>query len=325
MLHFLNNIVKMDKNAKSFLSITDLSPLLLSELLKSSQRLKKAKHLPQVFQNKSLIMIFEKPSLRTRLSFEIGMTKLGGHAVYLAPQDIGLGVRESIADVAQVTSRMGDMIMARTFKHETVIELARFSRVPVINALSDREHPCQTLADLLTIAEVKGQIKNLKIAFIGDGDNNVTHSLCMGSAMLGADFVCASPNGYFMDKSIVKRAKTLAKQTSARITETDDPKQAATDADIIYTDTWVSMGEEAEKQTRMKVFLSYQVTPEIMKLARKDAIFMHDLPAYRDNEVTTDVIDGKQAVVFQQAENRMWAQMALMLQLSNYDAQTHTR
>ncbi len=317
-------MVKMVKKIHNFLSITDISPATLTHLLLSAQRLKHASQIKPVMKGKSLVMIFEKPSLRTRLSFEIGMTKLGGHAVYLAPQDIGLGVRESIADVARVASSMGDMIMARTFKHQTVRELSEFSQVPVINALSDLEHPCQTLADLLTILEVKKQIKGLTIAFVGDGDNNVTHSLCLGSVMLGAHFTCASPKGYTMNKDIVKKAKIIDQTTNSSIFETHFPEEAVKNADIIYTDTWVSMGEEAEKQTRMKIFMPYQVNKNLMKHAEKDALFMHDLPAYRGNEVTNDVIESSQSIVFQQAENRMWAQMALILYLANHDTQTLT-
>lgn len=304
------------KNVKSLLSVSDLSAFEINEILATALALKKSKSIEPIFQNKTLIMIFEKPSLRTRLSFEIGMTKLGGHAIYLSPQDIGLGIRESIADVARVASRMGDIITARTFKHETITGLAKYSQVPVINALSDLEHPCQALADLLTIFETKRHIKDLQIAFIGDGNNNVTHSLCLGSALLGANFICARPNGYAMNKNIVAKAKTIAGETNAVIRETDDPQEAAKHADIIYTDTWVSMGHEAEKQTRIKTFLPYQVDEKLMKLAKKDALFMHDLPAYRGNEVTDEVIESKQSVVFQQAENRLWAQMALMLYLT---------
>ena len=301
---------------KNLLSITDLTSQEFLDILKLAKKLKKEyklkKQLKPVLQNQTLIMIFEKPSLRTRLSFEIGMTKLGGHAVYLGPNDIGMGTRESVSDIAHVTGRMGEIIMARTFKHQAIVELAQHANVPVINALSDLEHPCQTLADFLTISEIKGKMPGLKFAFVGDGENNVTHSLCLGSAMLGMSFACASPKNYKMKPEVVAKAKKLA-QKSVTITETDDPKVAVEKADIVYTDTWVSMGDEAEKEKRLKTFIPYQVTEKLMKLAKEDAIFMHDLPAYRGNEVTSDVIDGKQSVVFQQAENRMWAQMALIL------------
>ena len=302
---------------KNLLSITDLSAKEIMEILalalKLKNEFKQQKKLPELLKNKTLAMIFEKPSLRTRLSFESGMTKLGGHAIYLGPNDIGLGVRESVEDIAQVTSSMADILMARTFQHQTIKMLARFSKVPVINALSDLEHPCQILADFLTILEVKGKLEGLTLAFIGDGENNVTHSLCLGSTLVGMSFTCASPNHFHMNPKIAEKAKASAKKTGAAISETDNPKAAAKNADIIYTDTWVSMGDEKEKEKRLKIFAPYQVTGKLMQLAKKNAIFMHDLPAYRDNEVTSEVIDGKQSVVFQQAENRMWAEMALIL------------
>ena len=304
---------------KHFLSIADLSAKQIQTVLDLGQKMKhelKDKEVNQsLLAKKTLVMIFEKPSLRTRLSFEIGMTQLGGHAIYLAPSDIGLGVREEISDVAKVTASMTDIIMARVFKHETVKKLAKYSSIPVINALSDLEHPCQILADVLTILEVKKNLAGLKIAFIGDGENNVTHSLALACGMLGIHFTVASPKGYEMNKDIAQKAKKLAGQTNVSIIETNDPEKAVRDADVVYTDTWVSMGDEKEKEKRIKVFSPYQVTDKLMKLAKKDAIFMHDLPAYRGNEVTKEVIDGLQSVVFQQAENRLHAQKALLVYL----------
>ena len=304
---------------KHFLSITDLSAKQIQTVLDLGRKLKhelKDKEANQsLLAKKTLVMIFEKPSLRTRLSFEIGMTQLGGHAIYLAPSDIGLGVREEISDVAKVTASMANIIMARVFKHETVKKLAKYSSVPVINALSDLEHPCQILADVLTILEVKKNLAGLKIAFIGDGENNVTHSLALACGTLGIHFTVASPKGYGMNKDIAQKAKKLAGQTNVSIIETNDPKKAVKDADVVYTDTWVSMGDEKEKEKRIKVFSPYQVTDKLMKLAKKDAIFMHDLPAYRGNEMTKEVIDGPQSVVFQQAENRLHAQKALLVYL----------
>lgn len=307
------------KNKKDFLSITDFSPKAIWEIIILAQKLKKESNqsdgIKEILKNKSLVMIFEKPSLRTRLSFEIGMAKLGGYSVYLGPSDIGMRVRESVSDIAKVTSSMGEIIVARTFKHRTIEELAKNSKVPVINGLSDLEHPCQALADFMTVWEIKGELEELKIAFIGDGANNITHSLCLGTAILGASFTCASPSGYWMRSEVVNKAKKIATKTGGLIVETINPQTAVADADIIYTDTWVSMGSEAEKEKRLRVFASYQVNKQLMKKAKKDAIFMHDLPAYRDSEVTTDVVDGSQSVVFQQAENRMWVQMALILYL----------
>lgn len=303
---------------KNFLSITDLTAEEILQLLNTAKTIKSnLQNQKPLLSNKNLIMIFEKPSLRTRLSFEIGMNQLGGHALYLAPAEIGLGVRESVSDIAKVASSMGNCIMARTFKHQTVTELAAHSKVPVINGLSDKEHPCQALADLLTIYERKGTIKGLKIAFVGDGENNVAHSLCLGAAILGASFTCASPKGYNMNEEIVMKAKEIAKTTKAEINETDNPQEAVNDADIVYTDTWISMGDEAEKETRVQTFTPYQVTQSLMKHAKADAIFLHDLPAYRGNEVTAEVIDGNQSAVFQQAENRLHAQKALLTYLLN--------
>lgn len=292
---------------RDFLSITDFSSEEIWSLLHKSKRINK-----QLLADKSLVMIFEKPSLRTRLSFEIGMTQLGGHAIYLGPNDIGLGERESVSDAARVASSMGDLIMARVFKHKTVTGLAKASSVPVINGLSDLEHPCQILADLFTIFEHKGRLGGLKLAYIGDAENNIAYSLALASGLLGINFVAASPKGYWMKKSVVNRAKKLAKKSGSKILEVTDPKTAVNEADIVYTDTWISMGDEPEKDKRLKIFQGYQVTAQLMKLAKKDAIFMHDLPAYRGNEVAANVIDGEQSVVFQQAENRLHVQKSLM-------------
>ncbi len=296
---------------RHFLSITDLTAKEIWQVFALAKKQSKP-----VLKGKSLATIFEKPSLRTRLSFEIAMTQLGGHAVYLGPSDIGLEKRESVGDVARVTSSMADMIMARVFKHGTVEKLAEYATVPVINGLSDLEHPCQALADLFTIWEIKGlpagrqaKIKGLKIAFVGDGENNVTHSLCLGATMLGASFASGSPKGYWMSSAIVSKA-----QKFGTVLETIDPKEAVVDADVVVTDTWVSMGDK-DKKERKKIFEAYQVNQKLMKYAKKDAIFMHCLPAHRGEEVTADVIDGPQSVVFQEAENRLHIQKALTLWL----------
>ncbi|MBI2335110.1 ornithine carbamoyltransferase [Candidatus Daviesbacteria bacterium] len=289
---------------RHFLSITDLTAKEIWQVFALAKKQNKL-----VLKGKSLALIFEKPSLRTRLSFEIAMTQLGGHAVYLGPSDIGLEKRESAKDVARVTSSMADMIMARVFKHKTVEKLAEYASVPVINGLSDLEHPCQALADLFTIWEIKAKIQGLKIAFVGDGENNVTHSLCLGAVMLGALFACGSPKGYWMNKDIVKKAKKYGS-----VLETVDPKEAVKNADVVVTDTWVSMGD-TDKEKRMEIFKPYQVNKKLMSLAKKEAIFMHCLPAHRGEEVTADVIDGPQSVVFQEAENRLHIQKALLLWL----------
>lgn len=300
--------------------MTDLSVKEIWQVFTIAKKLKKElkeehKLNTELF-GKTLVMLFEKPSLRTRLSFEIGMTQLGGHAVYLAPTDIGLGIREEICDVAKVSSSMGDMIMARTFAHETVKNLAQYSCVPVINGLSDLEHPCQILSDLFTLLEVKGKFNGLKLVYIGDSENNVAHSLALASGLLGMNFVTASPAGYWMKSEVTSRAKILADRSGGAIAETDDPQEAVEHADIIYTDTWISMGDEEEKEKRQKLFPPYQVTLNLMSHAASDAIFMHDLPAYRGEEVQAEVVDGVQSVVFQQAENRLHVQKALMLYLA---------
>lgn len=302
---------------KDLLRISDLTAPQFLSLLKIAQTLKKelktkGKNRP-LLANKTLAMIFEKPSLRTRVSFEAGMTQLGGHAIYLAPADIQLGVRESIADVAGTLAKMIDGIMARVFKHETLIGLAENSNeVPIINGLSDLEHPCQILADMLTILEKKGKLKGISLAFVGDGENNVTHSLALASGLLGIDFRVASPKGYKMLPNITAEAKKLAAKNGGKITETENPKEAVRNADVIYTDTWISMGDEKTKKKRLKIFKSYQITQAVMKLAKKNAIFMHDMPAYRGNEVEASVIDGPQSVIFDQAGNRLHAQKAIL-------------
>lgn len=309
------------KKAKHFLKISDLGINELKKVLNISVKMKKelkakGKNRP-VFKQKTLVSIYEKPSLRTRISFDIGMTQLGGHSIYLGPNDIQMGKRESASDVGRVASSMADMIFARTFKHSSVVELAEGSTVPVINGLSDLEHPCQVLADFLTIKERLGKVSGLKIVFLGDGNNNVTHSLAVMSAMMKNEFVVAAPKGYWMNEEILREAERWAKKTGSKITQTIDPVVAISQADVVVTDTWVSMGEEVEAKKRLKVFPKYQVTGKLMKLAKKRAIFMHCLPAYRGKEVASEVIDGLQSVVFQEAENRLHAQKGLMVYLKN--------
>jgi len=269
----------------------------------------------KLLAGQTLAMIFEKPSLRTRLSFEAGMTQLGGHAIYLGPADIGLGKREAVSDIATVTSSMVDIIMARTFTHKHVLELAEHSSVPVINALTDVEHPCQILADLMTVMEVKGKLKGLRVAYVGDCDNNVTHSLAIGAAMMGMKFVAAGPKKYQMDEGMLLVASKLAQKYKGKVEQVTRPEEAVKGADVVVTDTWVSMGDEKQKAKRLKIFKKYQVTEKLMSGAKKSSIFMHCLPAYRGNEVVAEVIDSKQSVVFQEAENRLHAQKALMLWL----------
>lgn len=304
---------------KDFISITDLNAKEIWQVLLMAKKLKlhPGGGGSNFFAGKSMVMLFEKPSLRTKLSFDIGFNQLGGHTVYFGPSEVGLGKRESVSDVSKVISSMADLIVARVFSNKDLEELAFNAKVPVINALSDLEHPCQALADFLTIWEIKGQLKGLTLAFVGDGENNVPHSLVLGSALLGINFKCASPKGYWMNQKIVEKAREIALKTGAKIIQTDDPKKVVKNADIIYTDTWVSMGDEGEPSERLKVFKHYQITQQLMSLAKKDAIFMHDMPAYRGNEVTVDVIDGPNSVILEQAENRLHVQKGLLVWLMN--------
>ena len=302
---------------KDFVAIRDLSSAQLDDLLYTAQKLKnkwrKGGNKPML-AGKTLGMVFQKPSLRTRVSFDMAMLQLGGHALYLSPNEIGLGQRESIADVARVLSRYVDGIMARVFAHAHVVELAQNSRVPVINGLSDREHPCQALADALTIVEKCGGLEGVRVAFLGDG-NNVARSLMFACALGGARFVCASPQGYQLDAESVEQARQMTSDSGGDVRMTDDPQEAAKGADVLYTDVWASMGQEQEAAERAKVFQSYQVNTTLVGLANHDAIVMHCLPAHRGAEITDDVIDGPHSVVFDQAENRMHAQKAVLATL----------
>ncbi|KAA8997956.1 ornithine carbamoyltransferase [Paenibacillus spiritus] len=268
----------------------------------------------QPLKGKTIGLIFEKSSTRTRVSFEVGMYQLGGHALFLSTNDIQLGRGETIADTAGVMSRYLDGIMIRTFGHDKVVDLARFASVPVINGLSDLAHPCQVLADLQTVYEVKGRLKGLKLAFIGDG-NNMAHSLLLGGAKMGMHVSIAGPEGYEPDAAVVAEAKEIAEETGAEIVITRSPEEAAKDADVIYTDVWASMGFEAEQKAREAAFRDYQVNEELVKLAKPDYLFLHCLPAHRGEEVSEGVIDGPNSYIFDEAENRLHAQKALMAAL----------
>lgn len=300
-----------------FLHIADLSPKQLTALLKNALAMKKAVKRGKfntALKNKTLGMVFEKPSLRTRISFEVGMRQLGGTALYISPAEIGLGKRESVADVARVLSRYVDGIMARTFEHQSVLELANWATVPVINGLSDYNHPCQALADVLTVLEWKGKLKGLRAAFIGDGFNVAT-SFAHAATLLGMHITVASPKGYDLPARVVTLAETFANASGGSITLTHDPKVAAKHADVIYTDTWTSMGQETEAAKRRADFDGFQVNDDLLKLAHKQVMILHCLPAHRGEEITDAVMDGKHAAVFDQAENRMHAQKAVLLEL----------
>ncbi|MDH5443899.1 MAG: ornithine carbamoyltransferase [Hadesarchaea archaeon] len=302
---------------KHLLSMQDLSSSEIKAILDEAAGLKEKlqkRESHELLKGKTLGMIFEKPSLRTRVTFETGMTQLGGHAIYLAPADIQLGERESVPDVARNLSRWVDVVMARLFKHDIIVELARYSSVPVINGLTNLHHPCQTLSDLLTIREHKGKLNGLKIAWIGDG-NNVCNSLLLGCTLVGTNISVACPRGYEPPADIVNQARANAKKSGAKVELTTDPKKAVDGADVIYTDVWVSMGQEKEARERMKAFKDYQVNAQLLKGAKPDSIVMHCLPAHRGQEITDDVIDGPHSVVWDQAENRMHAQKALLVSL----------
>ena len=298
---------------KDLLSITDLNADEIQMLMDDAIDMKENKW-SSLLDRKILALVFEKPSLRTRVSFEVAMRQLGGQVIYLSPAEVGLGKREPASDVASVLSRFIDCIAARTFSHKTTEELARYASVPVINALDDLEHPCQALADLLTIYEKKGDLNKLKVTYIGDG-NNCANSLMLICAIMGVNFSIATPEGYMVTDDMLKTAREYAKDSLAQIVTTTDPMEAAEGADAIYTDVWTSMGQEAETEKRRQIFAPYQITMDIMRKAKPDAIFMHPLPAHHGEEVSEAVLDSPHSVVFDQAENRMHAQKALLAQM----------
>jgi ornithine carbamoyltransferase len=304
-----------------FLSLADLSAdeiqRLLDLAIELKQEWRQGGNRP-ILANKTLAMVFQKPSLRTRVSFDMAMLHLGGQALYLSPDEIGLGKRESVADVARVLSRYVDAIMARVFAHEHVVELARYSRVPVINGLSDYSHPCQGMADLLTIYENFGRLRDLKVAFIGDG-NNVATSLLFGASKLGMDFALAAPSGYHLREDVARLGREFAAHTGSQVVETEDVTEAVRDAHVIYTDVWTSMGQEAETEKRLRIFPPYQINAALVARARPDVRVMHCLPAHRGQEITDEVADGPHSVLWDQAENRMHAQKAILAQLLVYD------
>jgi ornithine carbamoyltransferase len=299
---------------KDLLSTSDLTQDEVWGIIKRASQMKKRRAMSTILAGKTLALIFEKPSLRTKVSFDVAMYQLGGHSIYLSQAEVGLGSREPIADVARTLSRYVDIIAARTFAHATVESLAKYATVPVINALSDGEHPCQALADIMTIYEKKGKLEGLTVAFIGDG-NNVASSLMLTCALVGTSFRIASPKNYELHEKIVRLGRRSSRKNGAEIVLLKNPKEAVKGADVVYTDVWTSMGQEAEAQKRRKAFAGYQVDAKLMKLAAKDAIFMHDLPAHHGEEVAPGIIDSKQSVVFDQAENRLHAQKAILAEI----------
>lgn len=314
MTTLLDNEMAIDLKGRDFIGLVDFSPEEIRFLIDLAIELKRKNKAGEVFQpllGKTLGMIFEKSSTRTRVSFEVGMYQLGGHALFLSKNDIQLGRGENIWDSAQTLSRYLDGIMIRTFEHRNVIDLARGATVPVINGLSDFSHPCQALSDYQTILEKKGRLENIKIAYIGDG-NNMVHSLMVGAAKLGLHMAVASPNGYTPDKEAEKIARDQLSNSGGSLLITQDPKEAIADADVVYTDVWASMGFEAEQKVREQAFASFQVNESLVKYAKKDYLFMHCLPAHRGEEVSEGIMDGNHSIVFDQAENRLHAQKAIM-------------
>ena len=302
---------------KDLLSINDLAPSEIEALFALAAELKEQRRrgiAHPLLPNKSLAMIFEKPSLRTRVTFEVGMAQLGGRALYLMPADIQLGEREAVKDVAKNLERWVDGIMARTFSHRTVEELARHAAVPVINGLSDLTHPCQVLADLFTLREKRGKLRGLKVAYIGDG-NNVCHSWLHGAGKTGIELAVGCPKGYEPHRDILASARKEAETNGGRITLTHDLGQAAEDADVLYTDVWTSMGQEAESEKRKRDFHGFQVDAALLRLAKPDVLVMHCLPAHRGEEITDEVLDGPHSIVYDEAENRLHLQKAILVTL----------
>ena len=300
---------------KNFLSINDCSTEQLKELLTQSSKLKKLYKNGKrdiCLSGKVLAMLFEKPSLRTRISFQVAITDLGGNAIYVKPEDIGgIGKREPVKDTARVLSRYVDGIMARTFEHNTVTELAKYATVPVINALTDWSHPCQAMADMLTIKEHCGQLDGKKIVFLGDG-NNVARSLAFAAAKLNMKLTVASPTGYELDTETIETANQVS---AGSVSQTNDPQKAIIDADVIYTDTWISMGQEDEKQKRIAAFTGFQIDTKLLKTAPVNSKIMHCLPAHRGLEIADEAVESKQSIIFDQSENRLHFQRALLKKL----------
>jgi len=298
---------------KHLLSIADLAKEELIEILKLAEKLKEERYrgvVTDYLKNKSLAMIFELPSTRTRVSFEVAMTDLGGHALYLGWNELQLGRGEPIKDTARVLSRYVHAVMMRVREHSTIVEFARYSAVPVINGLSNLEHPCQVIADLLTIYEYRGDFEDVTLAWVGDG-NNVCNSMILAAALTGMRMIISTPENYDPDPEIVRKAMEMG----GRLQFVRNPMEAVREADVIYTDVWTSMGQEAEREARMTAFRPYQVSDELLKVSKDDVVVMHCMPAHRGEEITDEVIEGKHSIVFDQAENRLHAQKAILLKL----------
>ena len=297
---------------RDFLSVTDITPDETMALLKrarESKLLSKGENLP--LAGKSVAILFDKPSLRTRVSFQVGIQELGGYSVFLGEQEVGLGRREPVSDVANVLSGYVDCIVARISNHDLISELAEHASVPVINALSDVEHPCQAMADLLTIYEHKDALERLSLTFVGDG-NNVARSLCLAAPAVGMNFTSASPQGYNLDEALLEKARSRSNGSSVQVRTMTSPQEAVVGADVVYTDVWASMGQEAEAKARQAAFAGYTVNPELMRRANVGALFMHDMPAHYGEEVSPGMLEHPQSVAFSQAHNRLHAQKTIM-------------
>lgn len=305
---------RVEHTKRDFLCLHDLSIAEMRTLLNLAEAIKRH---PGAFRGKldgkALALVFEKPSLRTRVTFEIGMAQLGGHSIYLAPGDVALGKREQVKDVARNLARWMDALVVRTFGHHILLEMAAEAHIPVINALSDLLHPCQAVADVLTLRELRGDLAGLRLAYVGDGNNNVTHSLAYAAAKTGIILAIACPRGYEPNAMVFRNARQDAAETGAHIEVVYEPAEALAGADAVYTDVWTSMGREAEAEERRRVFAPYQVNAAMMRLAKPDALFMHCLPAHRGEEVTDEVLDGAASVVLEQAENRLHVAKAVLL------------
>jgi ornithine carbamoyltransferase len=300
----------MNESQRHLLASADLTASEIDQLLDLALSLKARPE--RLLEGRQLALLFEKPSLRTRVSFQVAMRHLGADTIYLAPQEVGLGEREAIQDVARVLARYVDIVAVRTFGQEIIEEYARYSPIPVVNALTNEEHPCQALADLVTLREKVGDLKGRSIAFIGDG-NNVASSLVMTAASLGMDVRIATPQGYRPDESILAETSVRAEASGGKFTVVTDPREAVAGVEAMYTDVWTSMGQEREAERRRIDFDGYQLNRELVDLAAKDAFVMHDLPAHRGEEITEEVIESKQSIIFDQAENRTWAQAAVIV------------
>ncbi len=300
---------------KDLISIKDLASAEVEDILNLTDKIKKNKaDYANTLTGKTLALIFQKPSNRTRVSFEVGMFQLGGHSIYLGPHEINLGVRESIEDVAKTLSRYVDAIVLRTFEHKNVVDLAQFADVPVINGLSDLLHPCQALADIYTVREKLKSLDGVTLAYIGDG-NNVCNSLLHACSKIGINMNIATPKGFEPDKGVFNESKGISKAKNTVINLYSEPKEAAKNADVIYTDVWTSMGQEKEAQSRKKIFKGFQINSSLLKLAKKGALVMHCLPAHRGEEITDEIMESRNSVIFDQAENRMHVQKAVLIKL----------